>query len=47
MTVFNLNTSGKHQEVRIAGILGLPVLALFRLTLDYRDGQVKFEYRKP
>jgi predicted aspartyl protease len=27
----------------ISGFLGLPVLDLFRLTIDYRDGLVKFE----
>jgi predicted aspartyl protease/Tfp pilus assembly protein PilF len=30
----------------ISGFLGLPVLDLFTLTIDYRDGLVKFE-RKP
>lgn len=44
LTSFNLNTSPEHQEVRMAGVLGLPVLALFRLTLDYRNGLVKFDY---
>ncbi len=29
----------------ISGFLGLPVLDLFRLTIDYRDGLVKFERR--
>jgi predicted aspartyl protease len=29
----------------ISGFLGLPVLDLFTLTLDYRDGVVKFERR--
>jgi hypothetical protein len=45
MTVFDLNNSGKHEEVRMAGILGLPVLSFFHLTLDYRNGQVKFDYQ--
>jgi hypothetical protein len=44
LTSFNLNTSPEHREVRLAGMLGLPVLALFRLTLDYRNGLVKFDY---
>ncbi|MBV9781750.1 MAG: aspartyl protease family protein [Acidobacteriaceae bacterium] len=44
LTSFNLNNSPEHQEVRMAGILGMPVLALFRLTLDYRNGLVKFDY---
>jgi hypothetical protein len=28
----------------MAGVLGLPVLALFRLTLDYRNDLIKFDY---
>jgi predicted aspartyl protease len=31
-------------QVRMAGIMGLPLLALFRLTLDYRNGLVHFDY---
>lgn len=30
--------------VRIAGIMGLPILSLFRLTIDYRNGLVNFDY---
>ncbi len=44
LTAFNINTGPDHQEVRLSGILGLPVLVMFRLTLDYRDGLVKFDY---
>ena len=44
LTAFNLNNSPEHQEVRMAGILGFPVLSLFRLSLDYRNGCVKFDY---
>jgi tetratricopeptide (TPR) repeat protein len=43
LTAFDLNNRNQHQEVRMDGILGLPVLAFFRLTLDYRNGLVKFE----
>ena len=32
--------------VGIAGILGLPVLKLGKLTIDYRNGTVRFEYQK-
>jgi hypothetical protein len=31
----------------LAGFLGLPVLDLFTLTIDYRDGLVKFERPHP
>ena len=44
MIVADLNNSGKPAEVRMAGIFGLPVLTLFRLSLDYRNGLVKFDY---
>jgi hypothetical protein len=43
MTAIDLNSAPDHQEVRMAGILGMPVLALFRLTIDYRNGFVMFE----
>ena len=44
MTVFDLNgNSSDHVEFRMSGILGLPVLALFHLTIDYRNGLVHFE----
>ena len=45
LTAFDLNNAPEHQEVRMAGVLGYPVLALFRLTLDYRNGLVNFEYK--
>lgn len=28
----------------MSGILGLPVLAMFRLDIDYRNGLVNFDY---
>ena len=43
LPAFDLN-SGQHTEVRMAGILGLPVISMFRLTIDYRNGLVKFDY---
>lgn len=44
LTAFNLNNNPEHQEVRMDGILGFPVLILFRLSLDYRNGLVNFDY---
>ncbi len=44
LTSFNLNNSTDHQEVRLSGILGIPVLTMFRLTIDYRNGLVNFDY---
>lgn len=43
LVAINLNNAPDHQEFRIAGILGLPVLAMFRLTIDYRNGLVNFD----
>lgn len=45
LTAIDLNNGG-HSPVRMAGILGLPVLNLFSLTLDYRNGQLLFEYQR-
>jgi hypothetical protein len=44
LIAFNLNNNPDHQEFRMSGILGIPVLSLFRLTIDYRNGLVKFDY---
>lgn len=44
LTAFNLNNHPEHQEVRLAGTLGMPVLVMFRLTIDYRNGLVDFGY---
>ena len=46
LTSFDLNNSAEHHDVRIDGILGFSVLNMFRLTLDYRNGLVKFEYTR-
>ncbi len=44
LTSFNLNNSPEHQPVRMDGILGFPVLVMFRLSLDYRNGLINFDY---
>ena len=44
ITAFDLNNMPHHQEVRTSGILGIPVLAMFHLDLDYRNGLVRFDY---
>jgi hypothetical protein len=43
LPAFDLN-SGQHTEVRMLEILGMPVLSIFRLAIDYRNGLVKFDY---
>lgn len=44
LTSFDLNNSPGHQEVRMSGIMGIPLLSMFRLSLDYRNGLVNFDY---
>lgn len=44
LIAFNLNNVPGHQDFRMAGILGIPVLSMFRLTIDYRNGLVNFDY---
>jgi hypothetical protein len=46
ITVFDTRSQSHHLGVEISGFLGLPVLNLFTLTIDYRDGLVNFEYRE-
>jgi tetratricopeptide (TPR) repeat protein len=43
MLVADINNSGRSEPVRISGLLGIPVLSMFRLSLDYRNGLVKFD----
>ncbi|MBV9268924.1 MAG: aspartyl protease family protein [Acidobacteriaceae bacterium] len=44
LIAFNLNNQPEHEEFRMSGILGFPVLSLFRMSFDYRNGLVRFEY---
>ena len=44
LIAFDLNNGSFHSDVRMSGILGLTVLQFFRLTIDYRNGLVDFDY---
>jgi tetratricopeptide (TPR) repeat protein len=46
VTVIDTWTLSHRLGAEISGFLGLPVLDLFTLTIDYRDGLVKFERRR-
>jgi tetratricopeptide (TPR) repeat protein len=46
MTAFDTWELSHRLGTEISGFLGLPVLDLFRLTIDYRDGLVRFELRR-
>ena len=47
MTSFDMWPQSRGIGVEISGFLGLPVLSLFTITIDYRDGLVKFDYKGP
>jgi hypothetical protein len=43
MTAFNMWEQSRRLGTELSGFLGLPVLSLFTLTIDYRDGLVNFD----
>ena len=44
---FDLRGFSRSAEMEISGIMGLPLLGMFEsVTLDYRDGRVKFDYKR-
>jgi hypothetical protein len=47
MTSIDTWEQSRRIGTEISGFLGLPVLDLFTMTIDYRDGLVNFERRGP
>ncbi len=47
LIAFNFDKMSDSAGVGLAGILGMPVLIHLKLTIDYRNGTVRMEYRKP
>jgi predicted aspartyl protease len=47
MTSFDMWEQSRRIGTQISGFLGLPVLDLFTLTIDYRDGLVNFDRPEP
>ena len=43
ITAFNMWEQSRNLGTEVSGLLGLPVLSLFTLTIDYRDGLVNFD----
>jgi hypothetical protein len=43
MTAFNMWDQSRRLGTEVSGFLGLPLLNLFTLTIDYRDGLVNFD----
>ena len=47
MTAFDMWEQSRNLGTEVSGLLGLPLLDLFTLTIDYRDGLVNFDYQEP
>ncbi|MBZ5595742.1 MAG: aspartyl protease family protein [Acidobacteriia bacterium] len=47
MTAVDLWPQSRNLGTEVSGFLGLPVLSLFTLTIDYRDGLVHFDRHEP
>jgi len=47
LIAISLEKMGDSMGIGFGGILGMPVLANLSVTIDYRDGTVKMEYKKP
>ena len=45
ITAFDMWEHSRNLGTEVSGLLGLPVLSLFKLTIDYRDGLVNFDYK--
>jgi predicted aspartyl protease len=45
MTSFDMWAQSRGIGTEISGFLGLPVLSLFTIAIDYRNGLVKFDYK--
>jgi len=47
LSSFDLTGFSRGAETEISGIMGLPLIGIFEsVTLDYRDGRVKFDYKR-
>ncbi len=46
MASFDFSGLSRQLQTEVSGILGWPLLDKFAITLDYRDGLVKFKYSK-
>ena len=47
LIAISLEKMGDSMGAGFGGILGLPILSSLSVTIDYRDGTVKLEYKKP
>jgi hypothetical protein len=44
MVAISMDKVSERETIGMAGILGFPLLSNFRLSIDYRDGLVNFDY---
>ncbi|WP_228370691.1 aspartyl protease family protein [Candidatus Korobacter versatilis] len=44
MVAISMDKLSEGEGIALGGILGFPLLSQFRLTIDYRDGLVNFDY---
>jgi len=47
MTAFNMWDQSRRLGTEVSGFFGLPLLNLFTLTIDYRDGLINFDRAQP
>jgi len=47
LVAFNFDKISDSEGAGIGGIIGMPVLIQLKLSIDYRNGTVRLEYRKP
>ena len=47
VTSVDMWPQSRNIGTEVSGFLGLPVLSLFTLTIDYRDGVVNFDRKEP
>jgi thioredoxin-like negative regulator of GroEL/predicted aspartyl protease len=47
LIAINFDKIDDSEGVGMAGIIGMPVLVQLKLTIDYRNGTVRMEYKKP
>jgi tetratricopeptide (TPR) repeat protein len=47
LTSFDLSSFSRSADVEVSGLIGMPLIGMFEsLTLDYRDGRIKFDYKR-
>ncbi|HEX5228200.1 MAG TPA: aspartyl protease family protein [Bryobacteraceae bacterium] len=47
LIAFNFDKMNDSMGVGLAGVIGMPVLIQLKLTIDYRNGTVRMEYKQP